>query len=69
MKPNYMLWFKIRMALSTLVAIWGFVEIFRNESVYGGRNLLIIAGLSYLFNIAYLLFRIFVGKQINEAKQ
>jgi len=56
MKPSYMLWFKIRMALSTLVAIWGFAEIFRHESIYDGRKLLIIAGLSYLFNIGYLLF-------------
>lgn len=57
MKPSYMLWFKIRMALSTLVAIWGFAEIFRYGSIYDGRKLFIIAGLSYLFNIGYLLFR------------
>jgi hypothetical protein len=63
-----MLWFKIRMALSTLVAIWGFAEIFRHESVYDGRKLLIIAGLSYLFNIAYLLFQVFINKRMRQAK-
>ena len=67
MKLNYVLWFKIRMAIGTLVAIWGFVETFRQNSPYDGRRLLIIAGLSYVFSIAYFLLRVFAEKRIREA--
>lgn len=68
MKPKYLFWFKIRMALSALVAVWGFTEIFRNDPVYDGRKLLIIAGLSYLFNIAYLLFQVFIDKRMRRVR-
>lgn len=68
MQSSYMLWFKIRMAASTLVAIWGFTEIFRHDLVYDGRKLLIIAGVSYLFNVAYLLFQAFIDNRMRQTK-
>jgi hypothetical protein len=63
-----MYWFTVRMALGTLVAIWGFAEIFRHEPLYDGRRLLIIAGVSYLFNIAYYLFQIFTDKRMRQVR-
>lgn len=66
MKLNYLLWFKVKIALGTLVALWGFILLFTEGPSSGGQRLLIIAGLSYLFSIGYLLFRIHVDKQLGK---
>ncbi len=58
MKFDY-LWIKVRFALSSLVALWGFYLLFTKGATSGGDRLLIIASIGYLVGIVqfYLLTR------------